>query len=289
MKVFSILLVFLLFFLANGNAQSYYAGTILNGYYDVNPDTSLEYQYPYKDERFNINMFGTSGDELRIQAFCSAGLGGGSFFISVKPLIPNLYLTFGRWDSLYHNFYNYWMSAKIAKPLNLGDSLNKSTFKWDTTSMYITNGSGLAGTYFNVTDWLGATDKYIGLKYHTGTTIEYGWIRLNCLNGAKCYVKDYSATVNFSGVSELSKSQLSFYPNPSNGLLYINCEKEKKADILSITVTNVLGEKIPVLIEDTSIGYQLFFSENLTDGYYLVNMRLNSGIMKPYKVVISKH
>lgn len=176
----------------NANSQVYTAGTMFSVYYDINPDTLLNYTvYPYTNKSFGFNLFGSASDDLEITAEGATSPGGTSAYFSIRSLNQNVYIRFGRLDSVYIPAYNFWDVTKIARPLNAGDQINTPAAIWDTTLLYLTDHSGYGGGNKNVNDWIG-DDKYVGLKYQNGNTVTYGWIRVQCVSKDSCYIKDYS-------------------------------------------------------------------------------------------------
>src|SRR6476620_2188715 len=96
----------------------------------------------------------------------------------------------GRLDSVYAPGSSSWVVTKIAKPLSAGDQVNAGAAMWDNSMLYLTDHSGHNGGNKNVNDWV-AGDKYLALKYQSGATITYGWLRVQCPSEDSCYVKDF--------------------------------------------------------------------------------------------------
>lgn len=92
-----------------------------------------------------------------------------------------------------------------------------------------------------------------------------------------------SITTLAVGIEELENSNLiSINPNPTNGLLTINCKTQlQKTEVVAITGQVLLSE-IP-----TNISHTLHL-ENFANGIYFVNIYQNNRIIKREKVVLNK-
>lgn len=188
-------------------AQVYKAGTVYPYYYDINPDTLLNItgnNSPVENYFFDVNN--DLINDYRMQAFGLGGLGGGTHYINFTALNSNSYIRFGRIDSTWHSYFTYWMLTSMAKPLTFGDSINSKLSVWSNASLYLTDNSGSAGSYTYPNDWISANDLFIGLKHQTSSDTLFGWIRVNCPNAYRCYVKDFSVSkcVNFPVLNPVS-------------------------------------------------------------------------------------
>lgn len=260
-------------FILGSKAQIYQAGTIYPNYFDVNPDSTLDRNnYSYKKEIYNLNMFGGAGDEIKLEAFSGGGLGGGNYYIKINALKSDIYFSFGRWDSVYNSWSSYWYVSKIAKPLSAGDSINSFLAKWDSTTQYITQNSGSAGTYENVLDWVNKGDLYVGVKYSDGVSTEYGWIRLNCPSTNSCVVKDFSSTKNFASINELKDEIKAIYPNPFSSEIHLSGTKYKKNQVL-----DCLGREMKFLLETSSNETKINFNNEMPSGIYYLNVLTGDG------------
>ena len=176
----------------NVNSQVYNAGTAFSVYNDINPDTLINYSFPYTNETYGISVFGNSSNDIELTAHGAASSGGSDAYIKVTSLNPNVYVLFGRWDSVQYMSAPYnWNVTKVAKPLNQNDPINTNGAIWKNDTLYLTDHSGHSGGNKNVNDWIGG-NKYLGIKYQNGSIIKYGWIRLQCTAEDSCYVKDFS-------------------------------------------------------------------------------------------------
>ncbi len=102
-------------------------------------------------------------------------------------------------------------------------------FAGSDSGVYVTSNNGLLWTAVNT----GLTDRAVhslatdGTNLYAGTATQGVWKR--------------ALSQMVSGINEISsKDEINVYPNPSNGIFTI----ESRAEISSIEITNILGEKI---------------------------------------------
>lgn len=244
MRIVLFILSLFLCIVNSSKAQLFKAGDIFSGYIDIVPDTLINGAYS-ANEVFYFDINNDQVNDYLIKAYSSNSLGGGTNYISIEPLSLNSFIRFGRIDSLYHNYYHYWMYSEMALPHLLGDSINSNTANWQSKLLYLTNTSGSAGTYLYPTDWIGVSDLYIGLKSQIATDTIYGWIRVNCPSSNKCYVKDYSSSGFVNGLNEIminEKNEI-IYPNPASNTINIY-NKESTFDNADIEIINFLGQTV---------------------------------------------
>ncbi len=129
----------------------------------------------------------------------------------------------------------------------------------DATKTWLTYGSGafmaLGVNYVNICPWVGATDKYMGLKLDITGSVHYGWARLDVSANSDAFtIKDYAYELTpnkkilagdkgtTTSVSQLSDVNSTVYA--SGNTITIQLSNAGEADI---TVTNVLGEIIKTM------------------------------------------
>lgn len=236
-----LMVVFLSFSL---KAQVYKAGDMFSGYVDIVPDTLINGAYS-ANEIFYFDINNDQVNDYLIKAFSFNSLGGGTNYISIEPISSNSFIRYGRNDSIYHNYYHYWMYSEMALPLLFGDSINSITANWQSKVLYLTNTSGSAGTYLHPSDWIGINDLYIGLRYQIATDTIYGWIRVNCPSSNKCYIKDYSSSGFVNGLNEImiKEKNVIIYPNPVSSTINIYNKKSTFVNA-DIEIVNSLGQNV---------------------------------------------
>jgi hypothetical protein len=249
--------------------KSQSAGTPLSGYTDINPDTLLNYvATPFTNETYSVNMVGDATMDVGFTARGAVSSGGSSAYINITSLNPNVYIAFGRWDSVFVPGSSSWNVTKVAKPLSMGDQLTAGNISWDNSVLYLTDHSGSGGGNKNVNDWIGG-DKYIGVKYMNGSAATYGWIRVSCISEDSCYVKDFSAGSVASGIRGNQGNIFYIYPNPVITTLYVYPASGSLNDKIDLRLYDLLGKNIDVPYNVKNNHIEISF-ENMVQGYYLL-------------------
>lgn len=282
-------LFFVLFisYLRNVNAQLYYTGTMFESYYDVTPDTLLNYVVtPYTNETFGLNLFDDSSNDIFFTARGSVSSSGSSAYLSVNSLNSNVYIMVGRLDSVYVPSGSNWNITKVAKPLIVAEPIDVSTAIWDNGLLYLTDHSAQGGGIKDVNDFVG-TDKYLGIKYENGNSISYGWIRLKCPGPDSCYVKDFSNSQVTIGERELEVNNLEMYPNPSTGIFYLKNIESYSFDIAKFALIDMLGQNAKCSYEFSGKEIKIIPDVNLPGGCYLLRYALDKNLFakKVVKIV----
>lgn len=289
-----VLAVFLLIVSFNSHSQVYNAGYMLPAYFDVNPDTLINYgpcsSSISTTESYYFDVNGDSQNDFQIKALCAIGLGGSNRYITITSLNPGSYIRFGRLDSVYDGGTAWWWVTKISQPLQYGDSINSTISKWDSTGLYFTDNSSTLGTFKYVTDWVDTTDKYIGIKYQDTTDTIYGWIRVNCPYLNNCYIKDYSLAGGGLGIKDFELNSTNIYPNPTIGKFVVQTDLK----ITVIEIYNVLGEQIAISDKQTAnstvspngLSLMPVDLSSQPEGIYFVRIQTAEGMMSKKMVVV---
>lgn len=83
------------------------------------------------------------------------------------------------------------MATEFPAVHNLNDSI-KATNKWSDAGAWLL-GYAFTTLPYSGGDWLGATDKYLGVQFAIGTNIHHGWVRLDhASNASSITIKDYA-------------------------------------------------------------------------------------------------
>lgn len=266
------------------NAQSINAGTHLSMYSDIVPDSLMNYTVaPYTNEVYGLNLFGSAANDIEFTAHGAVSSSGSSAYISITSLDPNVFISEGRLDSVFTISSSTWNVTKIAKPLTMGQQINTSGAVWDNTTLYLTDHSGSGGGNKDVNDFIGG-DKYIVLKYQSGSTTTYGWIRVGCVSEDSCYIKEYSSGSSSVGISENVKTSFSVYPNPSNGVFTLKGSNLNAVDQQSITLKNICGEAVKFSMEEGSSSLIFTMDPALPNGYYFLQYSEN-GVLHSVRII----
>jgi hypothetical protein len=259
-----LLLFFGYCFCQNVSGQAYNAGTIFFNHTDINPDSLMHYVFfPYTHQVVDLTVFGNN-PEIEFVADGSSSPGGTSAYINIRSLDTNVFISFGRLDSVYDSTSSSWLVTKVAKVLNAGDLINSQGAVWDNSMLYISDHSGSFGWTKDVNDWIGA-DRYIGLKYDDGNIVAYGWIKVGCVHEDSCYVREFSSTpIVLGGVAEAANNKMLLYPNPFRSFFTISFDPLIPIDeiniyditgscILKKKCTNRLAEEIDLTDQEAGI------------------------------------
>lgn len=147
---------------------------------DINPDVVVHDTVYYdldlngdgiNELHFNVEGYGTSYGPVRLVE------------VSVTGNNNNAVL-----GSLLYGYY----PAPFAK--NSGDSISSTGTIWNNGSV---NGGlqylGVVTPYGNYGNWIGATDKYLGVRFQIGSNTHYGWVRLSVTAGGdSIIIKEYA-------------------------------------------------------------------------------------------------
>lgn len=253
------------------NSQFYTAGTIYPFYTDISPNYLLCYTVaPYTHQVYGLNIFGDTLFDVEFIAHGSISSGGTGAYINVTSLDPNVYISFGRLDSVFVPATSGWNITKVAKPLNAGEQINSPGVVWDNTTLYLTDHSGAGGGTKDVNDWIGG-DKYLGLKYQTGPSTWFGWIRLQCFTEDSCYVKDLSSSVASVDLDERISDETTMYPNPISDIFYIKNTEKRLMDISKLRISDLYGNEIKFTYEAIGNDLQISISSTVANGCYVLN------------------
>ena len=84
------------------SAQTVAAGSTLTTYHDVYPDTLLNWvYYPFTHETYSVDIFSSVAFDYRFDALGATSSGGSSAYITITSLNPDMYMRFGRFDSIW--------------------------------------------------------------------------------------------------------------------------------------------------------------------------------------------
>lgn len=114
----------------------------------------------------------------------------------------------------------------------------------------------------------------------TNNTTQLATLSSACSNVVNGQSEDHILTVNAQqslAVSDIDKTEnLSVYPNPFSGILNISDIKGVK----SISINDISGREVKSLAPATEINLS-----DLKTGLYIVNLKMNDGSIKPFKVI----
>ncbi|MCA6363391.1 MAG: T9SS type A sorting domain-containing protein [Bacteroidetes bacterium] len=151
-------------------------------YTDINPDVSLN-----GPSNYNLDMDNNGQPELQFFFY--------SLVDSVSSVSMIYQVVFDNTATLGNLFQSY---IAFPTPLNNGDSISPAATDWRDSS-YFQGAQYLAvyNTYLNQSvsfgNWLGSTDKYVGIRFNINNQPHYGWIRLTIgATANQLVVKDFA-------------------------------------------------------------------------------------------------
>jgi hypothetical protein len=268
-----LLLIPIILFSLNLKSQTYTAGTVFAWYYNIEPDSLLNYTVaPYTHEVYPLNMFGDINNDIELIAHGAVSSGGSGAYISVTSLDPNVSIRMERLDSVFVPATSTWYVTNVAKPLIYGQEIDEATAMWNNTTLYLTDHSGSGGGIKDVNDFIGG-EKYIGLKYQNGGVVAYGWVRVECITKDSCYVKELSASPSLVGITEIVKGDAAIYPNPVSDHFYLNDINVNTFDISLLRLCDIYGKDVEFRIEKQIDKVMIEVAPDLPNGCYLVDYR----------------
>lgn len=287
MKKTLLISIFLLSFI-QVNSQSYTAGTVFAWYYDVNPDTLLNYTVaPYTHEVYPLNLFEDINNDIELVAHGAVSSGGSAAYVSIASMNPNVYIRQTRLDSVFVPATSNWYVTKVADPLVYGEEIGEAGAVWDNTTLYLTDHSGSGGGNKDVNDFIGG-EKYIGLKYQNGSSIAYAWIRVECTTKDSCYIKEFSASPPLVGVAERNHSNAIIFPNPVTETFYFKNLDVNAFDISKLGITDLYGKKVKFSCDMKDKDLKIDLDPAVSEGCYIVQYYSNEASFSRKLVKISK-
>lgn len=133
---------------------------------DINPDTAA-----HDSVYYDLDMNGDAIPELHFTAFDYQTPYGLVNIAEVDVLGDTNNAVMG---SLYYGYYPFPFA------LNNGDSVSGTSPDWQNKT--INNGVqylGVMSAYGNYANWIGVSDKYLGVRFKIGANTHYGWVRIS--------------------------------------------------------------------------------------------------------------
>ncbi len=175
-------------------------------------------------------------------------------------------------------------------------ALSESNTICDSLSTwYNANNPGTMALGTSLGNWVGATDKYLGLKLIVDTNTHYGWARFDILESSASFtVKDYAfqSTPNTCiqagqtslGLNEiLTNNNFSVFPNPCISSTIIHTKEN--LNNATMTIFNAFGQTLKQInnISGQTISLN---RENLPSGIYFIGLTEYNKIISIEKLII---
>jgi hypothetical protein len=191
-----------------------------------------------------------------------------------------------------NNAYAGYVSGTTYFPwaLSVNNTICDTLATW-----YGANDSGTMAWGNNVGLWVGATNKYLALKFIVGTDTFFGWARFDFLPGSGSFtIKDYAYQSMPNGqilsgqialgMNEIShKNSFIIYPNPFHSTATI--QSAVHLNQASIVMYHAVGQQVNQW--DHISGQNISISrENLPQGLYFICIKEGNKILAIEKVNI---
>jgi len=246
-------------------------------YTDIDPDTTLIGSTSSPFHYYYMDLNHDSVDDIRFAHFAPS-----SSWINAE-----VYCVYGNnQDEMILTSSGYPLA------LNQGMNIGSSSGTWTNTVSGSTNSALFLNANGSGGNWIGVTNKYIGLRVMIGSNYYYGWARLDVpANAASMTIKDYAiqTTPNLainagdngtvSITEENIPSYFTVYANQKTIFIYNN---ENEYNDVNVRVFNMLGDEVHFQNMNQSTEINM---SKLNTGIYLVNLESFMGI-STYKVYI---
>jgi hypothetical protein len=255
-------------------------------YTDVNPDVTIN----STNSHYDVDMNNNSTPDFRLlHVPISSVVNTTMYGIPITVNVNGDAIAVGAGTNALVGFTSTINSSTVYVPaaLALNTPIN-ATASWQTnTASYGTQtlavkvditipALGYSGTETGG-DWLGQTDKYLGVKFSVGANTHYGWIRLDVASDAtSAVIKDfaYDATADApilagdmitTSVPELG--EIVFWKQQNNISLNFGDIEFQNAEI---SIYNALGQVVKS--ENTSDKHTNISTNDLNSGLYIVSV-----------------
>jgi hypothetical protein len=214
-------------------------------YTDIIPDTTLTDVYGEGPFSRELDIDSNGINDFRLEVYLTPTLGWVIAYVHIIPYGQNG-IAVSRIDTSAINECNYDTSyRKVAKIFNYGDTIDEDLTYTNGTAVLAEN--EWCAVYnlniFNIEDWVGIGEKYIGGYININNTISYCWILVQATMIQTVTLKEYAVNMNKPNSNEElinNNSLLSIYPNPGKGLFTI----ESGINIQSINIYNQNGREL---------------------------------------------
>lgn len=237
---------------------------------DINPDTIVHDTVFYE-----LDMDGAGGPEMRFEVGTYQASIGPINYAEIQMLGNNNNAIIG---SLYSGAY------PLPYTLNAGDSISGTSPNWQNATV----NSGLqylaltVGSSYALANWVGANDKYLGVRFMIGSNTHYGWVRMSVSSTADSIIIKEYAYEALPGIGLTAGQLVGIAGTPDQNPTYIfasgttvtlqNTQVEKAG---KVRVLNVLGQPVyESAITEENMRIPL---EGQTPGIYMVEVQRADG------------
>ena len=203
-------------------------------YTDINPDSTVALGGSF----YNLDLDNDGTFDFAINVTIGTSASYTSQQIGISPAGTNGVAGSSVGAYIYPFAMNAGDTIKTSLQFNLGPNQSMASY---------------FGASYSYGNWLGVTDKYLGLKFYIGTAAHYGWARLDVNATANQFIiKDYAyntvadayilAGQTAVGINEnMTNNTVSIHSSEKNILIRFLNELPVNAEV---KITNMLGQQI---------------------------------------------
>ena len=251
-------------------AKSQYAiaGYHGNVFIDIAPDVYLPVPAPSSggSNFYNIDVNQDGVDDIQFKAASGHTAMDFTAYRQVYALNSNVSLAFSGKHSTGTCANNPILILSI---FNFGDTIKNDSF---VTSGYL---SYVYTNYGNCNSSGGVdTGRYIGIKYQSGITVSYGWVKLKSDTANGFLIREFSLGTPMVGIEPNTNKEnyFSVYPNPSANAISLNISGVTNYQNSNISIQNTLGETVKKIPFSKDIDIS-----DLAEGCYFLQVTLPNG------------
>jgi hypothetical protein len=229
-------------------------------YTDVDPDFSGTV-----GTSFNIDFNNDGVIELYLENYSS----NGNTLLYAYPENSN---------GLLGSIFPTYPSVAFPYALDSGNNISSGA-TGDFTDSYYFNILNINTPNANIGNWIGVSDKFLGVRFEIGNNIHYGWVRLDVTTNGDYTVKDFAYEaipgVGIQAGEGLSIESrdfegFSFHPNPVKDKLTLKAQQNiQKVCIYDLSGKEILSEKAGKStqhLEVSQLETGIYFMEVFIDG-----------------------
>jgi hypothetical protein len=243
-------------------------------YTDQNPDVDLFADYGEGPYYFDIDIDNNGSNDFNFSVYWTPGSGYVGRYLRILPYGENKIaidrIEPSAIDSIYHPDTTYF---PVAMKFNYGDTIDANcVYTNNLTALNEIQFYAVPFYIFNITDWVGVIDKYIGCQINRNDSLINCWIRVDVPFDSRVIIKDYACVnPNITNNNIISKpfNQINIYPNPAKQFFIIENQKDYFKNI-KVEIINYQGKIIlQKEIYSNRNSYKINL-ENIEPGLYFV-------------------
>ncbi|MBI5538833.1 MAG: T9SS type A sorting domain-containing protein [Bacteroidia bacterium] len=226
-------------------------------YTDIIPDTTIGSGYgPSIYYYIDLNHDGIN--DFYFETFYGGGLGGNYSHLYIVSLNGNQFLT--------NNSSNLNLPVLYQKELLFNEQ------NWNSGTGYLSGHFwSISSYYMSYGNWANINDGFIGVRIFKNNDTLYGWINIGVSGTNVITIKSFALNITNNSIEKINQLPVmfSFFPNPVNDYIEIDCEgfdlKKTNCSFYSMNGKLLFVKKI--IQNKSKINTKL-----LTDGTFLIKI-----------------